>query len=396
MSSRREGDEGFLEAALELARASAGRAAPNPRVGCLIVQGGEIVGRGAHRYAERDHAEVVALREAGERARGATAFVSLEPCSSEGRTGPCTQALLEAGVARVVAALPDPDPRHRGEGLRSLAENGVETSWAGSEQRRRALEINEHFARWRLSGRPFTTLKAATSLDGRTAAAGGESRWITGEQARAAAHEARRDHAAILSGVGSVLADDPRLTVRLPGVEVPHPLRVVLDPQLRTPPGARLFAEGSDGPVLLATRTGVEGEDEGGRRAAALRAAGAELVELPPDGAGLHLGALLDHLGRDRRINGLLVEGGGTTTGRFLAAGLGDEVLVFLAPLLLGGAAGEAAAFSGFAAERLADGRRLRDLRLRRVGEDLELRGRLPGGFDPDTLLAELDAIAGD
>jgi diaminohydroxyphosphoribosylaminopyrimidine deaminase/5-amino-6-(5-phosphoribosylamino)uracil reductase len=361
------------------------------------VRDGRVVGRGVHEHAARDHAEVLALREAGSAARGSTVHVSLEPCSSHGRTGPCTEALVAAGVARVVAAVPDPDPRHRGEGLRRLAAAGVETAWGGAEIRRRALVINEHFVRWRLSGRPFTTLKAACSLDGRTAAASGDSRWITGEAARRAAHEARRDHAAILCGVGTAVADDPRLSVRLPGVEGLAPLRVVIDPTLRLPPSARLLARveagESAGPVLVATREGVDGEPVRASRARALRAAGAEILELPSEGAGLRLDALLAHLGEERRVNGLLVEGGGVTAGRFLAAGLGDALLAHVAPLVLGGGGGGAAAFAGFAAETLAEGRRLRRLSVRPLGEDLEIRGRLHGGFDPDALLEELEAI---
>jgi len=396
-----EVDGRFLTEALQLAAEGIGFAAPNPAVGCVVVQDGRVVGRGSHRFADEDHAEVLALRQAGAEAAGATVFVSLEPCSSEGRTPPCTEALIAAGVTRVVAALPDPDPRHRGEGLRRLEAAGLETAWGTRGRRREALVLVEHFAHWRLTQRPFVTLKAAASLDGRTAAANGESQWITGEEARRAAHEARRAHAAILCGVGTVVADDPALTVRLGGQSEHAPLRVVLDPTSRTPPTARLF-EGGGGEVLIATtEAAAEGE-----RAKALREAGAAILALPGGAEGLDLGALLDELGGERSINGLLVEGGGETTGRFLAAGLGDEALVFLAPLLLGLGAGGvsggpagapadgAAAFSGFAAAGLADGKRLSDLRVRRVGEDLEVRGRLPGGFDPDRLLEDLNRLA--
>lgn len=380
-----EADGRFLQQALDLAAEGIGFAAPNPAVGCVLVKDGRIVGRGSHRFAGAHHAEVLALRDAGGEAAGSTAYLSLEPCSSLGRTPPCTLALLSAGVARVVAALPDPDPRHRGEGLRALAAAGVETEWGPDGSRAAALDLIEHFAHWRLSRRPFVTLKAASSLDGRTAAANGESQWITGESARLAAHRARRAHAAILCGVRTVLADDPALTVRLDDCDGVEPLRIVLDPSLRTPSTARLL-NGEGGAVLIATG------DEASRseRAAALRDSGAEVLGLPLDAGGFDLRVLVEELGGRRSINGLLVEGGGFTSGRFLAAGLGDQVLLHLAPLLLGGAGGEAAAFAGFSATGLADGLRLRDLRSRPVGEDLELRGRLPGGFDPAKLLAEL------
>jgi diaminohydroxyphosphoribosylaminopyrimidine deaminase/5-amino-6-(5-phosphoribosylamino)uracil reductase len=386
-----ESDERFLGEALALAADGVGFAAPNPAVGCVLVKDGRVIGRGSHRFMDADHAEVLALREAGAAAAGSTAFVSLEPCSSVGRTPPCTDALVRAGVTRVVAALPDPDPRHRGEALERLSAEGVDAAWGPAGLRREALLLIEHFAHWRLTGRPFVTLKAAASLDGRTAAANGESRWITGAEARRAAHEARRAHAAILCGVGTVLADDPALTVRLDGLDGLAPLRVVLDPSLRTPLTARLL-DGSGGPVLIATTEDAAATDAAG----ALRDAGASLLALPGESDALDLSALLAELGGRRSINGLLVEGGGLTTGRFLAAGLGDEALIFLAPLLLGGAGGEAAAFSGFCADSLGDGLRLSDLRSRSVGADLELRGRLPGGFDPDSLLADLNARWGE
>ena len=281
----------FLERALALARRGLFTAHPNPRVGCVLVRGGEIVGEGWHRAAGEAHAEVHALAAAGARARGATAYVSLEPCCHHGRTPPCTEALIRAGVARVVAAGRDPDPRVAGRGFERLREAGIEAGPADSPRlARAAADLNPGFFKRAAAGRPFVRLKLAMSLDGRTALPGGESRWITGQAARRDVQRWRARAGALLTGIGTVLADDPRLTIRPAELDLedtgagpeapPDPdrlLRAVLDSRLRTPPGAALFA--SPAPVLIATAGGAA-RAAGDERTAALAGAGAEVAAL--------------------------------------------------------------------------------------------------------------------
>lgn len=310
--------------ALQLAARGLLTTDPNPRVGCVLVRDGEVVGEGWHERAGEPHAEVHALRAAGARARGATAYVSLEPCCHHGRTPPCADALIEAGAARVVAAMQDPNPAVAGEGLRRLAEAGLATgSGLLSEQ---AAALNPGFIKRMLAGRPFLRAKLAASLDGRTAMENGESRWITGAEARADVHRLRARSSAILTGVDTVLSDDPALTARAPGVER-QPLRVVLDSRLRLPPTARLLAE--PGATLVLTCSGPAD------KAAALRAAGAEVVRVPEQNGRADLRAVIDELGR-RGLNEVMVEAGPTLNGALLQAGLIDELVVYLAPVLMG------------------------------------------------------------
>ncbi len=356
----------LMARALRLARRGLYGTDPNPRVGCVLVRDGQIVGEGWHRRAGAAHAEIEALAAAGERARGATAYVTLEPCCHQGRTGPCTEALIGAGVKRVVAAMHDPNPAVSGRGLAALERAGltVEVGLLGAA----AEALNPGFVRRMRGGRPWVRVKLAASLDGRTAMADGESRWITGAAARRDGHRLRARSSAVVTGVGTVLADDPRLDARdlEPRDELVQPLRVVLDGALRTPPGARLLA--APGALLACSR----GADAG--RAAALRAAGAELLELPDRGGRIELAALLAALA-ERQCNEVLVEAGATLAGAFLEAGLADELIVYLAPLLLGERARPLARLPaiGTMAERLALGR----ARVRALGDDLRLSYRL-------------------
>ena len=356
----------FLERALALARRGLFTAHPNPRVGCVLVRGGEIVGEGWHRAAGEAHAEVHALAAAGARARGATAYVSLEPCCHHGRTPACTEALIRAGVARVVAAGRDPDPRVAGRGFERLRAAGIEAGPADSPRlARAAADLNPGFFKRAAAGRPFVRLKLAMSLDGRTALPGGESRWITGQAARRDVQRWRARAGALLTGIGTVLADDPRLTIRPAELDLedtgagpeapPDPdrlLRAVLDSRLRTPPGAALFA--SPAPVLIATAGGAA-RAAGDERTAALAGAGAEVAALGEGEDGepaprpaapaphraeavsraVDPGALLRLLG-EREINEVHVEGGPTLAGALLAAGHVDELLLYCAPTLLG------------------------------------------------------------
>jgi diaminohydroxyphosphoribosylaminopyrimidine deaminase/5-amino-6-(5-phosphoribosylamino)uracil reductase len=310
--------------ALELARLGLATTDPNPRVGCVIVAGTRVVGEGWHRRAGGPHAEAIALEAAGAAARGATAYVTLEPCSHHGRTPPCADALVEAGIRRVVYAMRDPNPRVDGGGIARLEAAGIAVE--GGVLEREALELNPGFVSRMTRGRPWVSVKLAASLDGGTALPGGESRWITGEAAREDVQRLRARASAVMTGSGTVIADDPRLDVRLPGTER-QPLRVVLDTRLRTPPGARILAPPGQALILCSV--------EEPARAAALRSAGAEVLAVGASGGGVDLKAALAALA-DRQVNELLVECGAGLAGALLAAGLVDELLLYLAPTLLG------------------------------------------------------------
>ena len=329
-------DHRWMARALQLARAGLYTARPNPQVGCVLVRNGAVVGEGAHLRAGGPHAEVVALAAAGAAAREATAYVTLEPCAHHGRTPPCVEALVAARVGRVIAAHVDPNPRVAGQGLARLEAAGIATACGLLAEGAEAL--NRGFVKRMRTGRPWVTVKLAQSLDGRTALASGESRWITSAAARRDVHRLRARSCAIVTGLGTLLADDPALTVRLDPDELPQhydpdllaPLRVVLDPGLRAPPGARLFQAPGRSLVCSAVDRPAA--------AAALVAAGAEVVRLPGEPAGLDLVAVLEELGR-RQVNEALVEAGATLAGALLAAGLVDELRLYVAPTLLGDSA---------------------------------------------------------
>jgi diaminohydroxyphosphoribosylaminopyrimidine deaminase / 5-amino-6-(5-phosphoribosylamino)uracil reductase len=362
-------DRRFLRVALDLAARGAGRTSPNPMVGAVLVRGGRIVGRGYHTRAGAPHAEVAALGQAGRAARGATLYVNLEPCAHFGRTPPCVDALIGAGVREVVTCMRDPDPRVNGRGLRALRRAGVRVRVGVLRQASRRL--NERFLRYAGSGRPFVTLKAGMTLDGRIATASGESRWITSAAARRAAQQLRRRHDAVLVGVGTILADDPRLTVRSGGrVGATQPLRVVLDGRLRTPPAARVLRGGAGGPALILTLKGGSAA-----RRARLERAGAVVLEVPGRAGRIDLSKALRVLGR-RGITSLLVEGGSEVLGAALDAAIGDRVVLFVAGRLLGGR-GARPVFGGRGAPRLQGAARVEPLSVRRVGGDLVVEGRL-------------------
>jgi len=363
-------DHRLMARALRLAERGLYTADPNPRVGCVLVREGRVVGEGWHRRAGEPHAERIALAAAGELARGASAYVTLEPCSHHGRTPPCAQGLIEAGVTRVVAAMTDPNPLVSGQGLATLREAGIATE-AGLLQSE-AEALNPGFLQRMRRGRPYVRCKLAMSLDGRTAMASGESRWITGEAARRDVQLLRARSSAILTGVGTVLADDPSMTVRLPvdelvGVDdeayLRQPLRVILDTRLRTLPRARMLRLPGD--TLIACGEGASADTE-----AELRAVGADVVRLPQLGGRIHLPNLLSELAA-RGVNELLIESGATLAGAALGAGLVDELLVYVAPHLMGDAARGLVGLPGL--ERLAERVQLRFGEVRRVGDDLRL-----------------------
>ncbi len=355
MNSFSAADHGFMARALQLAQKGLYTTTPNPRVGCVIVRDGAIVGEGWHARTGEPHAEIHALQQAGEAARGATVYVTLEPCAHHGKTPPCADALVHAGVARVVAAMQDPNPKVAGEGLARLSEAGikVESGLLGDAAR----ELNLGFLKRMLLGHPYVRLKTAASLDGKTALANGASQWITGEAARADVQRLRARACAVLTGVGTVLADNPRLDVRDFDIGR-QPLRVVADSALRTPPDARLLAGGK---ALIVCA------EPDARKMAALEAAGAKVLCLPgPDGC-VELSALLAHLTR-LGINEVHVEAGATLAGALLKAGLVDEWVHYAAPKALGEPA--RGLFAEFNLTHLSEARLFRVVDERRVGRD--------------------------
>lgn len=328
-------DRSMMARALQLAERGLYTTDPNPRVGCVLVRDGRIVGEGWHVRAGEGHAEVNALSQAGAQARGATAYVTLEPCSHTGRTPPCADALVTAGVARVVAAMQDPNPLVAGRGLARLRDAGIDVECGVLEAE--AAALNPGFVKRMQTGLPFVRLKLAMSMDGRTAMASGESQWITGPEARADVQRLRARSSAVVSGAGAVLLDDSALTVRSAQLGLPEaealaaaerqPLRVLVDGRLRVPPTSRLFQQ--DGPVLVACRLDQSPEQD-------YRAIGAELLALPSASSDfVDLEALLRLLA-SRQYNEVLVESGAGLAGAFLRAGLVDELVIYMAPRLLG------------------------------------------------------------
>ncbi|OOH70836.1 bifunctional diaminohydroxyphosphoribosylaminopyrimidine deaminase/5-amino-6-(5-phosphoribosylamino)uracil reductase RibD [Leptospirillum ferriphilum] len=357
----------FMAMALDLAMMARDDVAPNPRVGAVVVRKGRVVGRGYHERPGLPHAEVLALREAGERARGATLYVNLEPCCHlNKRTPPCTREILSSGIGRVVISLSDPNPHVNGKGILELREGGVsvETGLLAPQ----AFAVNRGFLSLMKNGRPFVTLKGAASLDGQIATATGDSQWISGAPSLKYAHQLRQEHDAIVVGVGTVLKDNPLLTTRLPGLrKVHHPVRVILDSLGRTPPDSRLFETISESPVWI-----MAGEHAPEDRVARLEDKGARIFRLPagPDGKGLRLSSLLAALLESRLLT-LLVEGGAQVNGSFLQERLVDSIRLVLAPLLIGGE--DALGWiGGRSPKRLVDAFRFPGpLRTRRLGEDL-------------------------
>lgn len=359
--------ETYMHRALDLARKGEGRTRPNPPVGAVIVRDGLIVGEGFHPKAGEPHAEIFALREAGGMARGADLYVTLEPCCHVGRTGPCADAVLAAGVARVFVGAVDPNPAVAGKGIARLRKGGVEvrSGLLGAECER----LIAPFARHVTTGLPFVILKAAATLDGRTATSTGESQWITGESSREWVHRLRDRVDAIMVGSGTVLKDNPRLTSRL--VEGGRdPVRIVLDSRLRIPEDAAVFAADSPAPTIVATTERAPGE-----KLSRLRSRGIQVLEVTEMGGRVHLPELLHGLGK-LGLQSVLLEGGGQLNDAFLEGKLIDRVMVFIAPLILGGNDGRGI-FDGKGVTRLADALRLADVRVRRFDEDILIEGEV-------------------
>jgi diaminohydroxyphosphoribosylaminopyrimidine deaminase/5-amino-6-(5-phosphoribosylamino)uracil reductase len=359
-----EADQRHMRAALGLARRGLGRVWPNPAVGCVLARDGIVVGRGWTQPGGRPHAETEALARAGAGARGATAYVTLEPCAHHGRTPPCAAALVEAGIARCVVALQDLDPRVDGGGLRMLREAGIAVELGLMEDE--AAELNAGFLKRVRDGRPLVTWKAATTLDGRIATHAGESRWITGEAARRAGHMMRATHDAILVGSGTALSDDPELTCRIDGLEDRTPVRVVLDGRLRLPLTHRLVSSARATPTWMITLSADERGQEA-RRDAYL-AAGVEVIEVAADPDGNpDLAEALATLGA-RGITRVLVEGGGRVAAALMRGGLIDRVVWFRAPVLIGGDG--VPAIAAFGVDRMAAAPRLVRSGVSMLGDD--------------------------
>ena len=365
-------DERYMRRALELARQAEGRTAPNPAVGAVIVRDNIIVGEGFHPAAGEPHAEIFALRQAGTAAQGATLYVTLEPCCHRGRTGPCATAVIAAGIFRVVAGCRDPNPQVAGGGFAQLQAAGIKvvSGILESECQRLIAPFAKHIR----TGRPYVTLKAGMTIDGAVATARGESQWITGAESRAAVHHLRNTHDAIMVGIGTVLADNPRLTTRLAQGDGKYSLRIVVDSTLRTPSSAALLTQA--GSTLILTSAAARDAD-----AERLRSEQVEILRVAGHPGAIDLVDAMRQLGA-RGIQSILLEGGGRLHHGALHAGIVDRLCVFVAPLLLGGSG--LPVFCGPGVSNLKDAFRLRQLHVERYGDDLLLHGELESSCLPD------------
>lgn len=348
----------MMRRALTLARRGAGKTAPNPAVGCVIVKNRAVVGEGWHRKAGTPHAEVHALRAAGPHAAGADVYVTLEPCAHFGKTPPCAEALVAAGVARVYVGSVDPNPLVAGKGLDILKRAGiaVEVGILDGECRR----LNEPFFKFMATGRPFVILKSAMTLDGKTATSSGDSKWITNEKSRQYVHKVRGMVDAVMVGVDTVVADDPQLTCRT--CRGRNPIRIVVDSNLRTPPNAQILVQPLSARTIIATTVA------GGEKAAFLRACGAEILPCAAKSERVDLFDLFGQLGK-MGIQSVLVEGGATLAGEVVRSGFPDKYLLFYAPKLVAGEG--AGAFAGRGVDRIADTIGLGNITTRRFGSDI-------------------------
>jgi len=354
--------------ALSLARLALGQASPNPAVGAVVIKKGTVVGQGYTQPPGSHHAEVLALKQAGEAARGGVMYVTLEPCAHYGRTPPCTEAIISAGIRGVHMAMLDPNPVVSGRGKDELEQNGIKT-YLG-EDAEAAREINEAYIKFITTGLPFVTAKFAISLDGKIATRKGNSRWISGPESRKYVHCLRHTSDAIMAGANTVIADDPHLTTRCSGgkggTARKQPLRVIVDGEGRTPLTARVFSE--PGETLLAL-----GRVSTPEKRAAFTRAGAEILELPAAEGHVDLGKLLEELGK-RQITSILVEGGGILLGSLFDLGLVDKVIAFIAPVIIGGAEAKTAV-AGRGVDQVAESFRLEGLRVEKLGDDLMVSG---------------------
>ena len=359
-------DEKFMRLALSLAGEARGRTSPNPMVGAVIVRDGRIVGRGYHREAGTPHAEIHAIADAGEKARGATIYVNLEPCSHYGRTGPCTQAIIEAGLSRVVMAMMDPDPRVSGSGKAVLEAHGIQVRTGILESE--ARKLNEAYIKYITTGkRPFVILKTAMSLDGKIATASGQSRWITSQDSRERVHQIRDEVDAILVGIGTVIRDDPSLTTRLPNGRGRDAIRIILDSRARIPLKSRVLNLDSPARTIVAVTPQAPQE-----KVAQLKQR-AEVLTVPEQNGRVDLKALMERLGRMEIVSALL-EGGAEVNASAVKAGIVDKVMVFIAPKLISGS-GSPGPIGGAGIDDLSEVVQLTGISVDRVGEDILITG---------------------
>ena len=358
-------DERFMRAALRLAAKALGRTSPNPLVGAVVVKNGRVLASGYHRRAGEPHAEAIALRKAGRAARGATLYVTLEPCShTQKRTPPCSPLVIASGVQRVVVAMIDPNPRVSGGGLRALRRAGIEVCTGVLKDE--AERLNEAFIKHMKTGMPFVTMKIAQTLDGRTATASGESKWITGRESRAEGHRLRDRNDAIIVGINTVLKDDPSLTARIPGGR--DPLRVIIDSRLRTPLKARVLTQRSPARTIVATVAAAPRT-----RVRRLQAAGAEVIVARSAGGRVDLKDLMRRLGK-RDVQSVLIEGGSEVHASALAAGIVDKAVLFVAPMLMTGR-DSLPSIGGRSPRRLSQAVLFSEAEARAIGDDLMIEG---------------------
>ena len=350
----------YMKSALRLARKGLGRTSPNPMVGALVVRKGVVVGQGFHQKAGGPHAERMALDDAGEKAKGATLYLNLEPCNHFGRTPPCTQLILERGISKVVFGMTDPNPRVKGGGAEWLRSQGVEVISGVLEQECRRL--NEFFIKWIITGRPFVVLKAAVSLDGRIATRTGDSKWISNERSRRLVHRLRNEVDGVLVGIGTVMKDDPLLTVRLPKGKIKDPLRIVIDPRLRISPKARILND--NGKTLIVT-----GNQAPSGKKKRLESQGTEIFSLPEREGRFSIKDMLTELGQ-RGLTSLLVEGGAEVYASFLNEGQVDKLVLFIAPLLVGGQKAKGM-IGGKGVARITEAIRLKEMKFKAWAGDI-------------------------
>lgn len=359
----------MMHRALELARKAEGHTSPNPMVGAVLVKDGQIIGEGYHHQAGQLHAEIEALQSAGETARGATLYVNLEPCSHHGRTPPCTQALIEAGVAEVYCAIKDPNPLVNGRGYAQLEAAGIVVHQGLCEDN--ARKLNRPFFKFINTGTPLVTAKFATSLDGKIATRTGDSKWVSSETSRKKVHQLRNITDAILVGVGTVLADDPQLTTRIEGSDVHHPLRIIVDSRGRAPLSVNLYDPAKPGQTVLATTDAVDP-----RHCEKLEKLGVGVWKLPPDKFGrVNLPALLNKIGQHGMLT-LLVEGGGELLGAFFTEKLVDRVWAFIAPLIIGGQDAPGP-MGGKGVEMISQAHRLENIKTQILDGDIWIQGNV-------------------
>jgi diaminohydroxyphosphoribosylaminopyrimidine deaminase/5-amino-6-(5-phosphoribosylamino)uracil reductase len=360
----RDKDAYYMARALELAKKGKGRTSPNPAVGAVIVRGNRIVGEGYHRKAGTAHAEVVALKKAGEAARGATIYVTLEPCChTDKRTPPCTDALIKAGIRHAVVAVRDPNPRVAGRGIRLLRKAGIETTTGIMKEE--AFRLNEDFAKFITTGMPFVTLKIAQSLDGKIAASSGDSKWITGEKARRHVHQMRNEYDAIMVGLGTVLSDDPSLDCRIRGGR--NPYRVIVDSSLGIPMNAKLLSHDDSRTVIATTQNAPAGKKE------KLLASGVSVITVKGRSKHVDLRALMQELGR-LGIMSVMIEGGSRLAGSAIRDGIVDKVMFYVAPRIIGGD-DAVPSVGGVAPRFIKDSTLLEDLTVSKNGQDILIEG---------------------